>query len=61
MGTNPSSREGPRLTGLGKFVILLFIAACVAGAYYLFTGKHALEETRRRASSLLGSLCGNFT
>ncbi|HXB20475.1 MAG TPA: substrate-binding domain-containing protein [Candidatus Solibacter sp.] len=28
-----------KLTGLGKFVIFLFIAACLAGAYYMFMGK----------------------
>jgi len=47
--------DGPRLTALGKLAILVFIAACVAGAYYIFAGKHALEETRKRASSLLSS------
>ncbi|HEV3040220.1 MAG TPA: substrate-binding domain-containing protein [Candidatus Angelobacter sp.] len=28
-----------KLTGLGKMVIFLFIAACLGGAYYLFMGK----------------------
>jgi ABC-type Fe3+ transport system substrate-binding protein len=40
---NPTP-EGPRLTPLGKAVIFLFIAACVFGAYYLFTGKKSLKE-----------------
>jgi ABC-type glycerol-3-phosphate transport system substrate-binding protein len=31
--------DGPKLTGLGKLFIFLFIAACVAGAYYFFAGK----------------------
>ena len=30
--------DGPKLTGLGKLFILLFVAVCVAGAYYFFTG-----------------------
>jgi hypothetical protein len=40
---NPTP-EGPRLTALGKVVIFLFIAVCVFGAYYLFTGKKSLKE-----------------
>ena len=31
--------DGPRLTGLGKLFILLFIGVCVTGAYYFFTNK----------------------
>ena len=47
------SSDGPRLTGLGKLVILLFIAACAVGAYFLFMGKKSFDETTRKASSLL--------
>jgi Ca-activated chloride channel family protein len=28
--------DGPKLTGLGKVFILVFVVACLAGAYYLF-------------------------
>jgi ABC-type glycerol-3-phosphate transport system substrate-binding protein len=31
--------DGPKLTGLGKVFIALFVAACVAGAYFLFIQK----------------------
>src|SRR5260370_22614727 len=31
--------DGPKLTALGKLFIFLFIAICVVGAYYFFTGK----------------------
>jgi Ca-activated chloride channel family protein len=31
--------DGPKLTGLGKFFIFLFIVVCVAGAYYFFTNR----------------------
>jgi Ca-activated chloride channel family protein len=39
--TNP---EGPRLTLLGKLFVVLFVAACAFGAYYLFSGKKSLKE-----------------
>ena len=31
--------DGPKLTGLGKFFIFVFVVVCVAGAYYFFTNK----------------------
>jgi ABC-type glycerol-3-phosphate transport system substrate-binding protein len=31
--------DGPKLTPLGKVAVVLFIAACFAGAYYMFAGK----------------------
>src|SRR5437667_9750615 len=49
------SSSGPRLTGLGKFAIFRFIVACIAGAYYLFTGKQPLQDTKNKAGSLFGS------
>jgi len=33
------SDDGPRLTFLGKFFVLLFIAACALGAFFLFAKK----------------------
>ena len=48
----PSS-DGPKLTILGKLFVVLFILACIAGAYYLFVGRKAVEETRQAAGNLL--------
>src|SRR5215813_427678 len=31
--------DGPKLTGLGKLFIFLFVAGCAVGAYYFFTNK----------------------
>src|SRR5271165_5254959 len=45
--------DGPKLTLLGKLFIALFILACIGGAYYLFMGRKAVEETRQAASNLL--------
>ena len=50
---SPSS-DGPKLTGLGKLFVALFIIACVVGAYYLFLGKKAADNARETASTLLG-------
>lgn len=49
----PSS-DGPKLTLLGKLFVGLFVLACVAGAYYLFLGKKAVEQTRQVTSGLIG-------
>ena len=51
---NITPTDGPKLTFLGKAFIFLFILACIAGAYYMFVGKKSLQETKERASSLLG-------
>jgi len=48
----PSS-DGPKLTILGKLFVALFILACIAGAYYLFVGRKAVEEARQAAGNLL--------
>ena len=45
--------DGPKLTLLGKLFVVLFILACVAGAYYLFAGKKTVEQTRQTAANLL--------
>jgi ABC-type glycerol-3-phosphate transport system substrate-binding protein len=45
--------DGPKLTGLGKAFILLFVAACLAGAYYLFV------QNRGGGSSKPGSSGGS--
>jgi Ca-activated chloride channel family protein len=42
--------DGPKLTGLGKFFIALFVAGCVAGAYYLFVQKPKSAGTRGSSS-----------
>jgi len=49
----PSS-DGPKLTLLGKLFILLFVIACFAGAYYLFLGKKAVDQTKEVTGNLLG-------
>jgi hypothetical protein len=49
-----SSSDGPKLTGLGKVFIVIFILACIGGAYFIFAGKQSLQATKDRASSLLG-------
>jgi len=51
---NSSPTTGPKLTLLGKIFVFLFIAGCIAGAYYLFAGKKAVQTTRERAASILG-------
>jgi ABC-type Fe3+ transport system substrate-binding protein len=52
MDNNLSPTGGPKLTFLGKAFIFLFVAACVAGAYYMFVGKKTMQETKDRATSL---------
>jgi hypothetical protein len=49
-----SSSDGPKLTPIGRVFVFLFIAACIAGAYYMFVGKKSLQATRDAATSLLG-------
>jgi len=49
----PSS-DGPKLTALGKLFVVLFVIACVVGAYYLFLGKKAVEQTKQVTGGLLG-------
>src|SRR5262245_4643629 len=49
---NPS--DGPKLTLFGKLFIVLFIGACIAGAYYMFAGKKAIQGAKDRAASILG-------
>jgi len=49
----PSS-DGPKLTALGKLFVALFVIACIAGAYYLFLGKRAVEQTKQVTGNLLG-------
>ena len=43
--------DGPKLTGLGKFFILLFVALCVGGAYYFFVGKPQGSSSKGTPSS----------
>jgi len=54
MANLSTSTDGPKLTFLGRVFVFLFILACVAGAYYMFVGKKALQSTRDRATALLG-------
>ena len=49
--TNPTE-SGPRLTGLGRFIIIIFIAACAAGAYqFLVRGRPAPEPGNTPATT----------
>jgi ABC-type glycerol-3-phosphate transport system substrate-binding protein len=48
------SSDGPKLTGLGRVFIFLFILACIAGAYFIFAGKKSFQQTTDKATSLLG-------
>ena len=48
-----ATSDGPKLTLLGKLFVVLFILACIAGAYYLFAGKKTVEQTRQAAGNLL--------
>jgi ABC-type glycerol-3-phosphate transport system substrate-binding protein len=43
--------DGPKLTGLGKFFIVLFVAGCIGGAYYLFVQKPKSAGTRGSSSA----------
>ena len=46
--------DGPKLTALGKLFIFLFIAVCVAGAYYFFTNKTPWSSPARNAGGSSG-------
>src|SRR5262249_11506971 len=47
------STDGPKLTGLGRVFIFLFILACIAGAYFIFAGKKSLQATKDKATAML--------
>jgi ABC-type Fe3+ transport system substrate-binding protein len=42
--------DAPKLTGLGKVFIVLFVLACLGGAYYLFIQKPKLTAGNRGSS-----------
>src|SRR5260370_16727513 len=50
------SPETPTLTGLGKLVIVLFVLACLGGAYYLANKRHVLPA--QISSTALNSSLG---
>ena len=52
--------EGPKLTGLGKLFILLFVAGCIAGAYYLFVQKPRSTTGNKGSSSGTESVFDSF-
>ena len=43
--------DGPKLTGLGKVFIFLFIALCITGAYYFFVQKGPLSSGSKSTPS----------
>jgi ABC-type Fe3+ transport system substrate-binding protein len=49
--TPPYSTEPPKLTGLGKLLIILFVAACAYGAYYLFSSQRSGNKGAAQQSS----------
>src|SRR5579872_1037924 len=44
---NPNSPapDGPKLTGLGKFFVFLFVVGCLYGAYYLYSHKSGAQSS----------------
>ena len=52
--------DGPKLTGLGKLFILLFVAGCITAAYYLFIQKPKSAAGNRGASSGTDSVFDSF-
>jgi ABC-type sulfate transport system substrate-binding protein len=56
--TPPYSSEPPKLTGLGKLFIILFVAACAYGAYYLFSSQRSGNKggAQQSTSSSSGGL-----
>jgi ABC-type Fe3+ transport system substrate-binding protein len=56
----PNEPGGPRLTGLGRFIILIFIAGCVAGAYqFLVRGRDAGSTGSSSGTSSPGTSSGS--
>ena len=50
--------DGPKLTGLGKVFVLLFVVACLAGAYYLFVQNRSGAPGKSASSG--GSMLDSF-
>src|SRR5215470_1246326 len=48
--------DGPKLTGLGKLFIVLFVAACAVGAYYFFTNRTPWSSPGKSGGSSGGIL-----
>jgi hypothetical protein len=53
--------DGPKLTGLGKLFIVLFVAGCIYGAYFLFIQKPKSAPGNRGASSASDSVFDTFS
>lgn len=49
------SADGPKLTAFGKLFVALFVIACIAGAYYLFLGKKAVDQAKQVTGNILGA------
>jgi hypothetical protein len=52
--------DGPKLTGLGKLFILLFVAGCITGAYYLFVQRPKSTAGSKGSSGGTGSVFDSF-
>lgn len=53
--------DGPKLTPLGKIVIVVFIVGCFGGAYYLIGNKGKASAAAGSATSVGGFLGGGVT
>jgi ABC-type glycerol-3-phosphate transport system substrate-binding protein len=53
--------DGPKLTGLGKIFIALFVAGCIYGAYYLFVQKPKSAARNKGASAASDSVFDSFS
>jgi ABC-type glycerol-3-phosphate transport system substrate-binding protein len=53
--------DGPKLTGLGKIFIALFVAGCIYGAYYLFIQKPKLGPGNKGSSTGSDSVFDSFS
>jgi len=53
--------DGPKLTGLGKIFIALFVAGCIYGAYYLFVQKPKSAARNKGTSTASDSVFDSFS
>jgi Bacterial extracellular solute-binding protein len=53
--------DGPKLTGLGKVFVALFVAGCLYGAYYLFIQKPKSGSVNRSSSGASDSVFDTFS
>ncbi|HLJ90714.1 MAG TPA: substrate-binding domain-containing protein [Candidatus Angelobacter sp.] len=54
-----ATSDGPKLTGAGKFLIVVFILGCLGGAFYLYRGKTKLGNASETSSASSGIFAGS--